>query len=83
MYEAEIHPSDIETSLRPSKERLGLWLAFKVIASPNSPNGGFNLPLVTHLTHPPPISAGHIIVVVKSCSKSSSVSWLAEIVIKH
>ena len=52
------------------------------MASPNSPNRGFNLPPAAHPpppplppTHPPILATGDIAVVVnKRCSKSGSVS---------
>ena len=75
---AEIHPSVIKTSVRPSKACLGFWLALKLIASQNNPNVGLNLPLATHPTYPPLINATRIKVVVKKLLNSNSVSQLAE-----
>ena len=49
---SEIHPSDRETSLCPSKHILAYWLAFLgLITSANSPNRGYNLLLSAQ---PPP-----------------------------
>ena len=71
---AEIHPSVIKTSLRPSKACLSFWLALKLIVSQNSPNVGLNLPLATHPTYSPLINFTHIKVVVEKLLNSSSVS---------
>ena len=49
----EIYPSNRETSIIAIQACLGLRLALLgLIASPNSPNRGFNLPLASH-PHPP------------------------------
>ena len=60
---------------------LGLWLALLgLTASPNSPNGGFNLPpvpptlLPSHLPSPYNVPSVILQWFRKSCSKSSSVS---------
>ena len=80
---SEIHPSDREMSLTPFNHAWTLWLALLgLIASPNSSNGRFNPPLVSHsplhppLPLPPPITCHqwYYSGFEKSCSKSSSVS---------
>ena len=46
---SEIHPSDGEMSLMPFKHVFGPMAGTSgTIASPNSPNGRFNLPLASH-----------------------------------
>ena len=48
-----------EASINAIQVCLGLWLALLgSIASPNGPNGGFNLPPASH-TPPPPTPPTH------------------------
>ena len=48
--------SDSETFLRPSKHVWAYcWHFLGLVASPNSPNRGFNLPPAAPTAHPPPI----------------------------
>ena len=65
---SEIQAGGSETSLRPCKDVWGIWLALlALIASPNSPNRGFNLPPSAHHLLPltlPLVHATHIIIVI-------------------
>ena len=69
---SEIHPSDRETSIRPSE---GVWAYgwhfLDSIASPNSPKGGFNPPPASHTpTHPLIYVTCDITMVVEKLLKS-------------
>ena len=89
---SDIHPCVSETSVKVLQSCLGLWPALHgLIATPNSPIGGFNPPPASHPPTPPPPGrpspyTGNLWYYSgceKSCSKSSSVSYLLQIVIKH
>ena len=59
-YGCKIHPRDRETSINAIQACLALWLALLgPIASPNSPNGGFNLPPTSHPPPPPAPPPSH------------------------
>ena len=60
-YGSELHPSDSEMSPRPSKHvwAYGWHFLDSYIASPNSPNRGFNLPPAVHPPPPPTPSPSH------------------------
>ena len=86
-YGSDIHPPVSETSLKALQSCLSLWLTLLgLIDAPNSPIERYKLPPASHPlpplppTHPPPPTHSlihairDITIVVKSFSKSSSVS---------